>query len=199
MTPATDATTAPKAPDAVSSTPTLRAALRRSGFWVAAGAGALLVAIIATAVAGGSASGGPPLAADNAAQAGAMALVEVLRNQGVDVTLAGTLEEATAAAARSTDPTLFYFDADGYLTRDRVTRMAGLVSRTVVVDPDFGTLQALAPGVGFGGLAASASREAVCDIPSAVKADGAGRLRPGRPPRPGPHDHTRGRHRRVQQ
>ncbi|TFB91219.1 DUF4350 domain-containing protein [Cryobacterium sp. HLT2-28] len=182
MTPATNAATAPAmtpapvAPDAVSSTPTLRAALRRSGFWVAAGAGALLVAIIATAVAGGSASGGPPLAADNAAQAGARALVEVLRNQGVDVTLAGTLEEATAAAARSTDPTLFYFDADGYLTRDRVTRMAGLVSRTVVVDPDFGTLQALAPGVGFGGLAASASRAAGCDIPSAVKA---GRLSPG--------------------
>ncbi len=176
MNQAPDAGTAPVVPDAVSSTPTLRAALRRSGFWVAAGAGALLVAIIATAVAGGSASGGPPLAADNAAQAGAMALVEVLSNQGVDVTLAGTLEEATAAAAGSTDPTLFYFDADGYLTRDQVRAMAGLASRTVVVDPDFDTLQALAPGVGFGGLAASGSRAAVCDIPSAVKA---GRLSSG--------------------
>ncbi|WP_241981147.1 DUF4350 domain-containing protein [Cryobacterium algoritolerans] len=169
-------TTAPVVPDAVSSTPTLRAALRRSGFWVAAGAGALLVAIIATALAGGSQSGGPPLAADNAARAGAMALVEVLRSQGVTVTAVDTLEKATAAASTSADPTLFYFDADGYLTRDQVRAMAGLASRIVVADPDFDTLQALAPGVGFGGVAASGSRAAGCDIPAAVKA---GRLAPG--------------------
>lgn len=172
----TDAPTAPVAPDAVSSTPTLRAALRRSGFWTAAGAGALLVAIIATAVAGVSAAGGPPLAADNAAQAGARALVEVLRNQGVTVTLADTLEEASAAAAGSADPTLFYFDADGHLTRDQVTTMARLATRTVVADPDFNTLRALAPGAGFGGLSTEGSRAAGCDIPAAVKA---GRLSPG--------------------
>ncbi|TFD77352.1 DUF4350 domain-containing protein [Cryobacterium fucosi] len=168
---ATDATTPQAALDAVSATPTLRVAFRRSGFWVAAGVGALLVAIIASAVAGGRASAGPPLAADNAAQSGAMALVEVLRDRGVTVTLADTLKEATAAAAGSADPTLFYFDAEGYLTRDQVTTMAGLASRTVVADPDFDTLQALAPGVGFGGLAASGSPGAGCDIPAAVQAD----------------------------
>ncbi|MDY7557479.1 hypothetical protein [Cryobacterium sp. 10C3] len=68
--------------DAVATTPTLRAAARRSRFWVLAGVGALLVAIAATLLAGAGSSGGTPLAADNAAPAGARALVEVLRQQG---------------------------------------------------------------------------------------------------------------------
>ncbi|MDJ0323881.1 DUF4350 domain-containing protein [Cryobacterium sp. PH31-AA6] len=173
--PAADASTR-ATPDAESSTPTLRLAFRRSAFWIAAGAGALIVAIIATVLAGGGQVGGPPLAADNPAPAGAMALVEVLRSQGVSVTVADTLAEATAAAAGSTDSTLFSFDADGYLTRTQLETMAGLATRTVLADPDFDAILTLAPGVGFGGLAGTDPRTASCDIPAAVKA---GRVSPG--------------------
>ncbi len=169
-------TLAPGAPagvvqDAVSSTPTLRTAARRSGFWIAAGAGALVVALIATILAGGSQVGGPPLAADNPAPAGAMALVEVLRGQGVNVTIAASLTDATSAAAGSTDSTLFAFDPDGYLTRAQLDTMAGLAARTVIADPNFDTILALAPGIGFGGLAGKDSRPADCLVPAAAAAD----------------------------
>jgi hypothetical protein len=168
-TPATD-TSARARQDAVSSTPTLRLAVKRSGFWVAAGAGALVVAIIATVLAGGSQVGGRPLAADNPAPAGAMALVEVLRSQGVTVTVVDTLAEATTAATESANSTLFTFDADGYLTRGQLKTMSGLATRTVIADPNFDAILALSPDVGFGGLAASDPRTAGCGIPAAVKA-----------------------------
>ncbi|MEB0307657.1 DUF4350 domain-containing protein, partial [Cryobacterium sp. 10I1] len=70
------------------------------------------------------------LAADNAAPAGARALVEVLRQQGVRVTTADSLDEARTIAAASTDPTLFFSDPNGYLTNDRISAMAALAPRT---------------------------------------------------------------------
>ena len=163
--------------DAVATTPTLRAAARRTRFWVLAGVGALLVAIAATLLAGAGSSGGIPLAADNAAPAGARALAEVLRQQGVHVTTAGTLDEARTLAAASTDPTLFFTDPGGYLTADRISAMAALAPRTVVVAPDFLVLQTLAPAVGFGGVADSLDGPGDrCDLPAAIRA---GSVAPG--------------------
>ncbi|MEC5150922.1 DUF4350 domain-containing protein [Cryobacterium sp. GrIS_2_6] len=159
--------------DAVATTPTLRVAARRSRFWVLAGVGALLVAIAATLLAGAGSSGGTPLAADNAAPAGARALVEVLRQQGVHVTTADTLDEAHTLAAASTDPTLFFSDPNGYLTNDRISAMAALAPRTVVVAPDFLLLQTLTPAVGFGGVADSLDGPGDrCDLPAAIRAGG---------------------------
>jgi hypothetical protein len=162
--------------NALSSTPTLRAAGRRSLFWVIAGAGALLVSIAAWLIAGAGGAAGPPLAADNAAQAGSRALVEVLRRQGVTVTVAGSLAQARAAANGAADPTVFFFDADGFLTGDQLTAMAALAPRTVVAAPDFLALGTLAPGVGFGGVAGTDPSPATCTVPAAVRA---GELSPG--------------------
>jgi len=155
---------------AESSTPTVRAAARTSLFWVLAGAGALLVAIVATLLAAGSVAGGRTLAADNASPDGGRALVEVLRQQGVTVTVAGTLKEARAAVARSDDPTVFVYDEDGFLDSDRLDTLAGLAPRTIVADPDFSTLRALAPEVGFGGLSDVKPLAARCSVPAAVAA-----------------------------
>ncbi|TFB85805.1 DUF4350 domain-containing protein [Cryobacterium algoricola] len=159
--------------DAVATTPTLRAAARRSRFWVLAGVGALLVAIAATLLAGAGSGGGTPLAADNAAPAGARALAEVLRQQGVHLTTAKTLDEARTLAAASADPTLFFTDPNGYLSNDQLSTLAGLAPRTVVVAPDFLLLQTLAPSVGFGGVADSFDGPgARCDLPAAIRAGG---------------------------
>lgn len=156
--------------NATSSTPTLGAAGRRSLFWVVAGIGAILVSIAATLLAGGSRAGGPPLVADSPAPAGSMALVEVLRDQGVTVSVVGSLDQARDATSAATDPTLFFFDENGYLTGDQLAAAAGLTSRTVMAAPDFLALQTLAPEVSFGGVSDEELLTADCAVPAAVKA-----------------------------
>jgi hypothetical protein len=152
-------------------TPTVRAALRRGSFWIVAGIGALLVAIAAFLLTGAAGAEGPPLAADNPAQAGSMALVEVLRQQGVTVTPVGTLAEARSAAEAGDDATVFLADDAGYLTRDQLTEVGSLAPRLVVADPDFTALQALAPAVGFGGVSPADEVSAQCDLPAATRAE----------------------------
>ena len=186
--------TAPERPPATpanspSSTLTLRAAGRRWLFWMVAATGAVLVSIAAALLYGGSAAGGPPLAADNAAEAGGMAVVEVLRSRGVQVTAAGTLAEARSAAA-GTDATVLFYDPEAYLDQGQLAAMARLAPRTVVVEPHFRALQALAPEVAFGGVSEAASLQAGCALTAAVKA---GTISPGgrtltviAPEKPGP-------------
>jgi hypothetical protein len=154
-----------------SSTPTVRTVLRRSVFWVVAGVGALLVAVIAFIGTNATGSAGPPLAADNPAQAGSMALVEVLRQQGVTVLPVDTLDDAAAAADAHPDATLFFADAEGYLKPGQLTELGTLSSRIVVADPNFATLQALAPEVGFGGVSTAESLTAQCTVAAAEKAE----------------------------
>ena len=172
------AAASPPAEDAVSSTPTLREAGRRARYWLIAGIGALLVAVVGTVLAAGGGTGGKPLEADSAAPAGARALVEVLRRQGVDVTTADTLAEARRLAGAAADPTVFFFDESGYLTDDQLSAMSALASRTVVASPDFLILQTLTPSVGFGGVSPATVSRAACTVEAAVKAD---KLSPGGP------------------
>ncbi|WP_156109729.1 DUF4350 domain-containing protein [Cryobacterium sp. MLB-32] len=155
--------------NAVSITPTFRASARRSVFWVAAGAGVLVVSIVAALVAGGQ-SAGRPLASDSAAPTGARALAEVLGQQGVTVVPVGSLSEARAAVSAADDPTLFFSDADGYLDRPGLTELSALAPRTVIASPDFLAVQSLAPEVGFGGVGSDSPVPAGCAVPAAVRA-----------------------------
>jgi hypothetical protein len=159
-----------------SSTPTIRTAARRSAFWAVAGIGALLVAVIAFLATNGSGSAGPPLAADNPAQAGSMALVEVLRQQGVTVLPVDTLAEAERATTAHPGATLFFADLEGYLDTAQVTELGAFAGRTVVAAPNFTILRALAPEVGFGGVSTGTSATAECDVAAAVNA---GEISPG--------------------
>ncbi|TFD32340.1 DUF4350 domain-containing protein [Cryobacterium sp. TMT1-19] len=159
------------AENAVSSTPTLREAGRRARYWLLAGVGALIVAVVSTVLAAGGGVGGKPLEADSAAPAGARALVEVLRRQGVNVTAADTLAEARSLAGAAADPTVFFFDESGYLTDDQLSAMSALAPRTVVASPDFLALQTLTPSVGFGGVSQTTVSRAACTVAAAVKAD----------------------------
>ncbi|TFB71418.1 DUF4350 domain-containing protein [Cryobacterium glaciale] len=150
-------------------TPTLRALLRRSSFWILAFAGIVIVAIVGVLVSGGSHAAGRALAGDNAAPAGSMALAEVLRQQGVTVTLADSLVEVRDAVGP--DSTVLLYDANGYLDGDQLAELAARAARTVVVAPDFLALQALAPTVGFGGVSAASSLQADCSLPAANRAE----------------------------
>jgi hypothetical protein len=145
---------------AVSATPTIRGGLRRARFWLGFAALAVLFVLVALLVRGGNPSAGPPLGADNAAPAGARALVQVLRQHGVTVVPAGTLREARAAADRGGgggDATVLLFDPAGYLTADRMREVARMGAATVVVTPSFDALTTLAPGVQPAGRAATSS------------------------------------------
>lgn len=146
-------------------------ALRRSSFWVIAGVGALLVAVIGFLVAGAGGTAGPRLGAENPAPAGAMAVVEVLRQQGVQVVPVDTLDQAAAATAAAGSATLFLSDESGYLSSDQLGRLGTLASRTVIADPDFLVLQALAPEVGFGGVSTADALSAQCTVAAAERAE----------------------------
>lgn len=166
---AADAAAGPAAAGATpTSTPTVRRSARRALFWIIAGLAALLVAVIVFLLRGFDATGGTPFSATGSGQSGSMALVEVLRDQGVDVRVADSLDGALAELDDSS--TLFVADTGGFLAPEQLDRLEGAAARIVVAEPDFSMLRALAPGVGFGGVPASGTADAGCDIPEAERA-----------------------------
>ncbi len=163
-------------PPPTSSTPTLRAAARRSRFWIVIALGAILVAVAATILQRGAAAEGPALGADNPAPAGGMALAEVLRQQGVTVIGADSIGDVRAAASDNADATIFLFDETGFLPSRSLRQLPALAPRLVVASPNFEALRALAPGVGFAGLSEADDLGARCELPAA---DRAGSISPG--------------------
>jgi hypothetical protein len=143
---------APTRPDAgleEVATPTVRATARRVALWVVLGVLALVVAVLVAAVtAGGSGSRDPEtLALDGVGADGAGALVEVLRDRGVDVVGADSLAETRSAVDDPAATTILLFDRDGILSPEQRRDLLGLADRLVVVQPDDTELADLAPGV----------------------------------------------------
>jgi hypothetical protein len=149
-------------------TPTSGRVLKRAAFWVGVALFTLTIAIISL-LAAGSAGAGRPLDPTNAAPGGAMALAEVLRQQGVEVTAADTLDETREAIASPADTTLLLYDADLYLDDEQLREAVALAGNVVLVDPDFGQLQAVAPGVAQAG-GVNETLGADCDVPAVQKA-----------------------------
>ncbi|RII84726.1 DUF4350 domain-containing protein, partial [Clavibacter michiganensis subsp. insidiosus] len=118
---------------------------------------AVLVAVASLAVSG-AARQGDALAPDNPAPGGTQALARVLQAEGVEVTLATTLEEARAAVGDGDDATLVLGATSDRLDDERLAEVGRLSTRTVLLAPDFRTLQAIAPDVAAGGAAESADR-----------------------------------------
>src|SRR5690606_24412759 len=75
-------------------TPTVRTGLRKSVFWVSMASITLLIVLTLALITRGATVDGRPLSPESAAPTGAMALAEVLRSQGVQVTHATSLIEA---------------------------------------------------------------------------------------------------------
>ena len=162
--------TAPARPSAgqrvLTATPS--AVLRRSVFWAAAAVFALVVAVVGIGFAGSLAES-DPLSATNPAPAGAKAVVEVLRQQGVTVTPTDTLDDTSAAIGDPADTTLFFYDPDGFLDSDQLAEAFALAGTVVAIEPSFDQLAALSPDVAQAG-SVSGALDADCDVTAATKA-----------------------------
>ena len=143
-------------------------ALRRSVFWIAAAAFAVVVSLVGILVAG-SMSTSDPLAADNPAPAGAKALVEVLRQQGVAVEIASSLDEAEEAVDDAASATLLYYDPDSILDTEQRTRAFAIADTLVAVNPSFDQLADISPDVAQAG-AVDGEATAGCDLRAATNA-----------------------------
>ena len=159
-------------------TPTLGRSARRAAFWIGAGIVLILIALAGIAITG------PGTAADrlsptSAAPSGAKALVEVLRQEGVSVTVASSLEEVAAAASDPASTTIVLNDAESLLDDDQLAEVGNLATRVVLIDPGFAQLSALVPevaaagGTAWGGEDATNADvlEADCALPAVLASE----------------------------
>ncbi|WP_374946537.1 DUF4350 domain-containing protein [Agreia sp.] len=156
---------------AEATTSTLRAAAKRWRFWLILAAIAI-VGLLVVAVASGTVGGsGAPYSITNAAPDGSKALAEVLRQQGVDVVQADTLDEARDVVSASPDVTLAFADPDAFLSDARLADAAEIADRVVLFLPGSNELRAFAPGIAPAGPPERTDGvEAGCSLPAAVRA-----------------------------
>lgn len=138
--------------DAEALTPTLRARLRRGRAWIWIVAVAVAAVALTFLLRGlTSQASDVPLDPASPTPGGARAVVEVLRDQGVDVTVPGddaALDDLDPAAT-----TLVVHDLDGLLDADRVQRFADLgFTRIVLVRPGPAVLEALGAPITSAGV-----------------------------------------------
>ena len=150
-------------------TPTIGRFARRSLFWIAISVIVLIIALIGIAIAnvGGDTN---ELAATNPAPNGGQALVEVLRHEGVDVQVVGTLGEAEEAIGTRADTTLLFFDRDYFLDGAQARAALGLTDTVVVLRPTDEALQAISPDVALAGYM-SGTLDAGCSVDAAEVAE----------------------------
>ena len=131
-------------------TPSAKTVVRRSLFWVFAGVVAILIALIGLLASSGN-TARKFLDPTNAAPEGAKALVEVLRAQGVDVTVTSTLATTRAAIGTTGTSTLVVFDRDYLLTPVQRSETFDLAKNLIVIDPGYDDLAVVAPNVANAG------------------------------------------------
>ncbi|MDO9396900.1 MAG: DUF4350 domain-containing protein [Herbiconiux sp.] len=161
--------------DAEVETLPLRTRARRSVFWIVVAVVAVLGAVLTVVLGGGAGSDTGYLSIENAGASGSRAVAEVLRQQGVDVVRADSLDEAEQAVQDADGPaTLLVSDTAGYLDDARLDRLADLAAGgtgVVLVEPVRTELDALAPGVEPAGAAEeNDSVSASCTLPAAERA-----------------------------
>jgi hypothetical protein len=159
---------------ALALTPDLRQASRRSIPWIVLAVIAIGVALIGIAFSGGAGSFGVPLDTENAGPVGSRAVAQVLRQQGVTVTPAYSLDQLRDLATG--DSTVLVYDPDGNLDRGGFDVVLETADTVVVVEPGYDALQQLVPGVRAAGRpAGTGTVTAGCTLPAAVAA---GRIDP---------------------
>lgn len=147
-------------------TPTARAFLRRSLFWIGITTVILIIAIIGVATTN-SATIADPLASDSAAPVGAKALVEVLGHEGVAVTSTSSLRDTKRAITDPAKTTLLVYDYYYYLDVDQYRELLGLASTIVLVEPNAEALALVSPQVYPAGYVGPDALPADCSLPSA--------------------------------
>jgi hypothetical protein len=150
-------------------TPTVRTAARRAAFWVVLVTVVVLIAAVSAAV-GGVGQSAEPMSARSAAPAGAKALVEVLRHEGVTVVVVDSLAEAEEAVRDPSATTLFLYDFYYYLDPQQTARAMGLADTVVVLQPSYDALQQVSPDLALAGYI-EGTRDAECSVDAAVAAE----------------------------
>ncbi|GIH89727.1 DUF4350 domain-containing protein [Planobispora siamensis] len=164
--PAASAAEAGPAPASAPTSPRVRDSWRRArGVFGVLG---IMVALAAVTVLIASPRPGGRLDPEATTPVGAHALAQLLRDQGVEIRPARTVEEAGELA--TPDSLLLVgrteFLADGLL----MAELAEVPGDRLLVEPVTQALQALAPGVSAGALTDVESREPGCDLPAALRA-----------------------------
>ncbi len=118
-----------------------------------------------------------PLSPLNPSPEGARAVSEVLRDHGVDVKYATTLDAAVAHLERAGErSTLLLDDTSQWLDTEQLHRLADTnAGQTVLAAPTFDQLEVLAPGLRHAGLLNAEDEDkplhAECPLPAAVAAE----------------------------
>jgi hypothetical protein len=134
-------------------TPTLRRTVRRSLFWVAAAIVLVLIALAGLALTGGG-EAADRLSPTSPAPSGAKAVVEVLRQEGVSVTVASSLTEVADASSDPAHTTIVLHDPESLLDADQLAEVGNLATHVLLIDPAFAQLSALVPGIAAAGATA---------------------------------------------
>lgn len=102
---------------------------------------------------------------------GSRALVEVLRDQGVDVEPAATLAAVRAVGSDPAATTLVLYDAAFVLGSTQRRELLEVADRIIVLEADNDELDDFAPGVFAGSGALGNTFPVDCDLPAAVRAE----------------------------
>ena len=128
-------------------TPTFARFVRRSLTWIGIISAVLLIALVVAVLRSATVVASEPMSATSAGPTGARALVEVLRNQGVDVVVTDSLNATADAAREYDDATLFVYDIDYALDKQQLTRMLTLTDTVVALDPSQELLELFSPAL----------------------------------------------------
>jgi hypothetical protein len=129
----------------------LRARLRAWRVWIIFAL--VLCLIVVLGILRSSDTGQPALSPSNPAPEGAMAAARILAEQGVDVQSPGSFDEALKLLEdEGSEATLLLIDPSGFLGGDQLAELAGTARRTVLVEPGFEQLSALAPDIRSAGV-----------------------------------------------
>lgn len=164
----TTTSTAPPPPPTV--TPH-RSPVRGVLIGVAIGIVFVLVAVLVFAVTRTPERGEDYLSPTSGSPVGARAVVNVLRDQGVDVETASSLAEVRELGVDPSATTIMIYDYYLVLGSEQREELLGLADRVVVIDPWDDELADFAPGVELNLEAPADVYPADCDLPAAVKAE----------------------------
>lgn len=131
----------------------------------------VLVAVVVSAVTQPRERDDDYLSPVSGSPAGARAVVEVLRDQGVDVEPATTLAEVRGVDSDPAATTLVVYDASLVLGADQRRELFDVADRIIVLDALDDALADFAPGVVFDSEGLRGTFPVDCDLPAAVKAE----------------------------
>jgi hypothetical protein len=156
-------------PEQVVTTPTLRALLRTSRFWLIA-AGVIVLAVVGYSILTPPALDSAPLSPVGTGQTGAKALVSVQREHGVTVSATTSLTAAASQITTKGATTVFVYDPSDFLDAEQRAHLATLAAHIVLLAPSPAALKDFAPTLASAG-AATTTLTAHCELGAAVRAN----------------------------